>query len=83
MAVHRRRSLAALIVVLGLAGFVLLQLPGNGALQSAGAGLLLGALLAVIVLLVGWLGPQSGPDREREALAREEFDATGSWPTES
>ena len=82
MAVHRRRSLAALIVVLGLAGFVLLQLPGNGAMQSVGAGLLLGALFAVIGLVVGWLGPQSRPDREREALAREEFDATGSWPTE-
>jgi hypothetical protein len=83
VAVHRRRSLAALIVVLGLAGFVLLQLPGNGTLQSIGAVLLLGALFAVIGLVVGWLGPQSRPDREREALAREEFDRTGSWPSES
>jgi len=83
VAVHRRRSLAALIVVLGLAGFVLLQLPGNGALQSVGAALLLGALFAVIGLLVGWLGPQSRPDREREALAREEFDRTGFWPADT
>ncbi len=81
--VRRRRRLAALIVVLGLAGFVLLQLPGNGALQAVGAALLLGVLFAVIGLIVGWLGPQSGPDRRREARAREEFDRTGTWPTDS
>lgn len=80
---RRRRPLTVLIVVLGLAGFVLLQLPGNSALQTVGAVLLLGVLFAVIGLVVGWLGPQSAPDREREALAREEFDRTGSWPADT
>ena len=80
---RRRRSLAALVIVLGLAGFVLLQLPGDSALQAVGAVLLLGVLFAVIGLVVGWLGPQSRPDREREALAREEFDRTGFWPVDT
>ena len=80
---RRRRRLAVLIVVLGLTGFVLLQLPGSEALQAVGAVLLLGALFAVIGAVVGWLGPQSRPDREREALAREEFERTGTWPADS
>ena len=71
-----------LAAVLAVAGFVLLQLPGEGALQSVGALLLLGVLLALIGLVVGFLGPRSGADREREARAREEFERTGSWPAE-
>ncbi len=79
---RRRRTLAALTAVLGVAGFALLQLPGNGALQAVGALLLLGALFAVIGVVVGMLGPQSGADRDREAAAREEFDRTGRWPAD-
>ena len=42
--------------------------------------LLLGALFAVIGLSsAGWVR-RASPDREREALAREEFERTGSWP---
>jgi hypothetical protein len=64
-----------------LAGFVLLQIPGS-APAIAGVGLLSLVLIAVFGVIVGRLGPQSGPDREREALAREEFDRTGRWPGE-
>jgi hypothetical protein len=39
-------------------------------------------LVAVIALIVGRLGPESQPEREREAAAREEFDRTGRWPGE-
>jgi hypothetical protein len=80
--VHRR-TLAAITVVCGVAGFVLLQLPGSSTLQAVGALLLLGALFAVIGVVVGLLGPQSGNDRDREARAREEFERTGSWPADS
>jgi hypothetical protein len=81
--VRRRRQLVALTVGLGVAGFVFLGVPGDGALQAIGAALLLGVLFAVIGLIVGWLGPQSRPDRQRELLAREEFDRTGRWPADS
>jgi hypothetical protein len=64
-----------------LAGFVLLELPGNAA-AIAGVVLLSLVLIAAIGVTVARLGPQSGPDREREALARDEFDRTGRWPGE-
>jgi hypothetical protein len=64
-----------------LAGFVALQIDGTGA-AIAGVVLLSLVLAAAIGLIVARLGPQSGPDREREALAREEFDRTGRWPAE-
>lgn len=64
-----------------VAGVVLLQLH-SAAAETVGAVLLCGVLAAAIVLIVGRLGPQSRPDREREALAREEFERTGRWPGE-
>ena len=64
-----------------LAGLVLLALRGT-AVEAVGAGLVGAVLLASIALIVVRLGPQSRPDREREALAREEFDRTGRWPAE-
>ena len=72
------------IVVCGLAtvaGLALLQLDGT-ALEAVGAVLVGLVLAAAIGLIVARLGPQSQPDREREALAREEFERTGSWPAE-
>jgi hypothetical protein len=39
-------------------------------------------LVVVLGFVVVRLGPQSQPDREREALAREEFDRTGEWPAD-
>ena len=66
----------------GLAGFVLLAVPGSGTQEIIGTILLAGMLIAVIGVIVGRLGPQSQPEREREARAREEFDRTGSWPAE-
>jgi hypothetical protein len=66
----------------GLAGFVLLALPGGGLQQVIGSILLAIMLIVVIGLIVLRLGPQSQPDREREARAREEFDRTGEWPSD-
>jgi hypothetical protein len=68
--------------VSGLAGFVLLALPGGGTQEIIGTFLLAGMLVAVIGLIVLRLGPQSQPERELEARAREEFDRTGEWPAE-
>jgi hypothetical protein len=78
----RQRVAIVLLSLAGLAGFVLLTIPGSG-LQEAIGCILLGILLvAVIGVVVLRLGPQSRPDREREARAREEFDRTGEWPTD-
>jgi len=66
----------------GVAGFILLAVPDSGTLQVVGTILLAGMLIAVIAVIVVRLGPQSQPEREREARAREEFDRTGRWPAE-
>ena len=66
----------------GLAGFVLLTVPGSATQEIIGTILLAGMLVAVIGVIVVRLGPQSDPERAREALAREEFDRTGEWPAE-
>jgi hypothetical protein len=76
------RRWIATIGVAGLAGFVLLSVPGSGTQEIVGTILLTGMLVCVIGLVVARLGPQSQPEREREQQAREEFDRTGSWPTE-
>ena len=68
--------------IAGLAGFVLLAIPDGGTAEIVGTVLLAGMLIAVIGFIVARLGPQSQPDREREALAREEFERTGRWPAE-
>lgn len=77
-----RRRWIAVTAVAGLAGFVLLAIPGGGTQEIIGTILLAGMLIAVIGVIVVRLGPQSQPEREREARAREEFDRTGSWPAE-
>jgi hypothetical protein len=79
--VPRRRSLIS-VGLAGLIGFVLLSVPGGGVQDVIGVILLGGMLIAAIAVLVARLGPQSQPEREREALAREEFDRTGEWPPE-
>jgi hypothetical protein len=66
----------------GLAGFVLLAVPGSGTQEIVGTFLLAAMLIYVFGLIVLRLGPQSQPEREREAQAREEFDRTGRWPGE-
>jgi len=78
----RQRLGIVLLSVAGLAGFVLLALPGSGAQQIVGTVLLGGMLVVVVGLILLRLGPQSQPDREREDRAREEFDRTGEWPAE-
>jgi hypothetical protein len=78
----RQRVAIVLLSLAGLAGFVLLTIPGSGLQEVIGC-ILLGILLvAVIGVVVLRLGPQSRPDREREARAREEFDRTGECPTD-
>jgi hypothetical protein len=72
----------ATVATSGLAGFVLLAIPGSGTQEIVGTVLLAAMLVAVIALIVGRLGPESQPEREREAAAREEFDRTGHWPGE-
>ena len=66
----------------GLAGFVLLAVPDGGVAEIIGTILLAGMLIAVVGIVVVRLGPQSQPERDREARAREEFDRTGQWPAE-
>jgi len=52
------------------------------AVEAVGAVLVCLVLGASIALIVARLGPQSQPDRDREALARDEYDRTGRWPAE-
>ena len=77
----QRVAIVALSVA-GLAGFFLLALPGSGVQQVIGTVLLAIMLVVVLGFVAVRLGPQSEPDREREALAREEFDRTGEWPAD-
>jgi hypothetical protein len=76
-----RRGWIVIGGVATLAGLALLQLDGT-VVEAVGAALLGAVLVAAIALIVVRLGPQSQPDREREARAREEFDRTGRWPAE-
>ncbi len=76
------RAWIASVAVAGLAGFVLLAVPGSGSQQIIGTILLAAMLVAVIGVIVLRLGPESQPERAREAHAREEFDRTGEWPGE-
>jgi hypothetical protein len=78
----RQRVAIVTLSLAGLAGFVLLALPGSGVQQVIGTALLAIMLVVVLGFVVVRLGPQSQPDREREALAREEFDRTGQWPAD-
>jgi hypothetical protein len=78
----RQRVAIVTLSLAGLAGFVLLALPGSGVQQVIGTVLLAIMLVVVLGFVVVRLGPQSQPDREREALAREEFDRTGEWPAD-
>ena len=81
MSAHRfRAAWIAGLSLIGLAGFVILALHGSDVLEVIGGLLLGGVLLVLVGLIVLRLGPQSLPDREREARAREEFDRTGEWP---
>jgi hypothetical protein len=79
--VHRR-VLTVTLALIGLSGFVILALHGSAALEVIGGVLLGGVLLFVVGVVVVRLGPQSQPDRQREAWAREEFERTGEWPTQ-
>jgi hypothetical protein len=76
------RKWSVTVGLAGLAGFVLLAVPDSGTLQIVGTVLLSIMLVAVIGLIVVRLGPQSQPEREREALAREQFERTGEWPAD-
>jgi len=76
------RRWIATVAVAGLAGFVLLTVPGGSTQEIIGTILLAGMLVAVIGVIVLRLAPQSEPEREREARARDEFERTGEWPVE-
>ena len=76
------RRWIATVAVAGLAGFVLLAVPGSATQQIIGTILLAGMLVAVIGVILLRLGPESEPERVREVQAREEFDRTGEWPAE-
>ena len=69
-----------MLSLIGLAGFVILALHGSDALEAIGGVLLGGVLLVLVAMILLRLGPQSRPEREREARAREEFERTGEWP---
>lgn len=77
-----QRTAIVLVSLAGLAGFALLAVPGSG-LQEVVGSILLGVMLVVVIgVILLRLGPQSRPDREREAAARDEFDRTGEWPSD-
>jgi hypothetical protein len=78
----RQRVAIGAVGLAGLAGFVLLSVPGSGLQEVIGCILLAILLVAVIGVVMLRLGPQSQPDREREAHARDEFDRTGEWPAD-
>jgi hypothetical protein len=78
----RQRAGIVTVGIAGLAGFVLLAVPGGGVQEVVGSALLALMLIVVVGVIVGRLGPQSQPDRAREAAAREEFDRTGEWPAD-
>jgi len=75
-----RRAIAAMLVATAV-GLALLQIDGT-VVEAVGAVLVVGVILIVIGLTVARLGPESQPERDREARAREEFDRTGRWPAE-
>lgn len=82
-AATRRRASLLLPAALCVAGFAILQAAGHSTLLAVLGGVLLfAALLAAIGAIILRLGPQSRPDREREARAREIFEASGRWPEE-
>ena len=59
------------------------MLESDSTLVEAIGATAVGIVLAIAIwVTVARLGPQSQPDRERESLAREEFERTGSWPSE-
>jgi hypothetical protein len=78
----RQRVAIVFVGLCGLAGFVLLTVPGSGLQEEIGVVLLSILLVAVVGVVVVRLGPESQPDREREAHARDEFDRTGEWPAD-
>jgi hypothetical protein len=78
----RRAITIALLSACSVTGFVILATHSNNTLVAIGGVLLGGSLLAGIGVIILQLGPQSQPDRAREARAREEFDRTGHWPHE-
>jgi hypothetical protein len=75
-----RPAIAAMILAV-VAGLALLQLDST-VVEAIGAVLVVGVILIVIGLTVVRLGPQSQPERDSEARARDEFDRTGRWPAE-
>jgi hypothetical protein len=77
-----RKLAIAVPVVCGVAGFAILATHSSNAVTALGGALLGVALLAAIAVIMLALGPQSQPDRAREARAREAFESTGRWPDE-
>jgi predicted exporter len=75
-----RPAIAAMILAT-VVGLALLQLDST-VVEAIGAVLVVGVILIVIGLTVARLGPQSQPERDSEARARDEFDRTGRWPSE-
>jgi hypothetical protein len=78
--VPARRVIVAMVLAT-VAGLALLEIDST-VTEAVGAVLVLGVILLVIGVTVVRLGPQSQPERDREARAREEFDRTGRWPVD-
>lgn len=66
-------------VALTIVGWVVLEARSHGAIAILGV-VLMGLGLFGIVIGLFALTLTSGPDREREESAREEFERTGHWP---
>jgi Na+/H+-dicarboxylate symporter len=69
------------MIVATVAGLAMLEVDST-VVEAIGAVLVVGVILIVIGLTVARLGPQSQPERDSEALARDEFDRTGHWPAD-
>lgn len=75
----RRWSPVAGSVALTVAGWLVLEARSHGALAIVGV-VLMGLGLFGIVIGLFALTLTSGPDRDREESAREQFERTGRWP---
>ena len=67
-------------IVLVAAGFAVLEARTHGVVAIIGVVLMGLGLFGVVIALFA-LTLTSGPDRDREERAREEFDQTGRWPS--
>jgi Na+/melibiose symporter-like transporter len=71
--------------IIAATGIVLLAVSGFGPDNTTGVVGMSLVVIALMVWMLNWLfrmSVQSNRDREREELARQEFERTGRWPDE-